>query len=184
MEVQISKMLLTVQQYQRMGEVGILREQGIELINGEIVEMSPVGSKHLACVNKLNAILSALIGVKAIVSVQNPIIAGDHSAPEPDISILKYRKDFYASGVPHAQDVLLVIEVADSSVDYDRTVKLPIYAQSGIPEYWLVNLEKDEIEAYWEPAGAGYRFRELLRVGDVLKARSLEFEVEVGGVLG
>ena len=104
--------------------------------------------------------------------------------PEPDISILKYRKDFYASGVPHAQDVLLVIEVADSSVDYDRTVKLPIYAQSGIPEYWLINLEKDEIEAYWEPAGAGYRFRELLKVGDVLKARNLEFEVEVGGVLG
>lgn len=182
--MQIPKMLLTVQQYQRMGEVGILREQGIELINGEIVEMSPVGSKHLACVNKLNAILGALIGAKAIVSVQNPIIAGDYSAPEPDISILKFRKDFYASGVPHAKDVLLVIEVADSSVDYDRTVKLPIYAQSGIPEYWLINLEKDEIEAYWEPAGAGYRFRELLRVGDVLKARSLEFEVEVGGVLG
>ncbi|MBK7408747.1 MAG: Uma2 family endonuclease [Saprospirales bacterium] len=182
MPVQITKRLLTVTEYQKMGEVGILQEQGIELINGEIVERSPVGSKHLACVNKLNALLCAMLGEKAIVSVQNPVIAGDNSAPEPDISILKYRKDFYVSKVPYAKDVLLVIEVADSSFEYDRTIKLPIYAQSGIPEYWLINLEKDEIEAYWEPAGNTYRFRELLRAGDVLAARGMELEVEVGKV--
>jgi len=184
MPLQISKRLLTVEEYQKMAEVGILREQGIELINGEIVEMSPVGSKHLACVNKLNAILSALIGSKAIVSVQNPIIAGDNSAPEPDISILKYRKDFYSSEVPHAEDVLLVIEVADTSAEYDRTVKLPIYAKSGIPEYWLIDLEKNEIEAYWEPSGSFYKFRELLHAGDVLKAREVPVEIEAGELLG
>ncbi len=138
--MQIPKMLLTVQQYQRMGEVGILREQGIELINGEIVEMSPVGSKHAKVVKQLNRLLNKLLGEKYIISVQDPIVASDFSAPEPDVAVLKYRVDFYGQEHPHGEDVLLVIEVADSSVDYDRTVKLPIYAQSGIREYWLVNL--------------------------------------------
>lgn len=184
MPLQISKRLLTVKEYQKMGEVGILREKGIELVNGEIVVMGPVGSKHAKVVKQLNRLLNKLLDEQYIVSIQDPIIAGDLSAPEPDVAVLKYRSDFYGSGHPHGEDVLLVIEVADSSVEYDRTIKLPIYAESGIPEYWLVDLEKDEIEAYWEPAGNFYKFRELLHAGDVLKARGLELEVEVGRVIG
>ena len=182
MPVQITKRLLTVKEYQKMGEVGILQEQGIELINGEIVETSPVGSKHAKVVKQLNRLLNKLLGEKYIISIQDPITAGDFSAPEPDVAVLKFRADFYGNAHPLGADVLLVVEVADSSFEYDRTIKLPIYAQSGIPEYWLINLEKDEIEAYWEPAGNTYRFRELLRAGDMLAARGMELEVEVGKV--
>lgn len=180
----VSKRLFTAAEYFRMGEVGILQETGIELINGEIVEMSPIGSKHLACVNRLNALLTAILGSNAIVSVQNPVVTGELSAPEPDISILRYRSDFYASKLPHAEDVLLLIEVADSSLEYDRSVKRPLYAQSGIPEYWLVNLEKDEIEAFWEPAGDHYKSSELLRAGETLQSRSIDLKLEVNQLLG
>lgn len=184
MAVQITRRLLSVEEYHKMGEAGILQEKGIELINGEIVEMCPIGSKHVSCVNKLNALLNAMLGKNAIVSVQNPIITGDLSEPEPDISVLIYREDFYAAQVPRAKDVLLVIEVADTSADYDREIKLPLYAQSGIPEFWLINLEKNEVEAYWHPTGDGYKFRELLRPGDVLEARNVGLNIEVKDILG
>ena len=84
---------------------------------------------------------------------------------------------------PKANEVLLVIEVADSSLEYDRNIKLPLYAQSGIPEYWLVNLEKEEIEAYWQPYGETYKFRELLGSSDVLRSRHLELEIPVADIL-
>lgn len=184
MPVQLNKRLLTVEEYHKMGEVGILQEKNIELINGEIIAMSPVGSKHLACVNKLNALLNTLLGTKAIVSVQNPIVASNLSEPEPDISLLTYRPDFYVNEVPHAKDVLLVIEVADTSVMYDREVKLPLYAESSIPEFWLINLEVNEIEVYWLPSGDAYKFRELLRPGDVLKGRNVEISFAVKDILG
>lgn len=184
MPVQLNKRLLTVEEYHKMGEAGILQEKGIELIKGGIIAMNPIGSKHLACVNKLNALLNAMLGTKAIVSVQNPIVTSDLSEPEPDISVLAYRADFYSTEVPHAKDVLLVIEVADTSVTYDREVKLPLYAESGIPEFWLINLEENEIEMYWQPAGDAYKFRELLRPGDVLKGRNIEMSIAVKDILG
>ena len=167
-----------------MGEVGILQETGIELINGEIVEMSPIGSKHARVVKLLNHFLNKLLADRCIISIQDPIIVNDHSAPEPDVAILKYKPDFYALEHPQAEDVLLLIEVADTSLEYDRSVKLPLYAQSGIPEYWLVNHEKDEIEAYWEPTGDHYKFRELLRTGDTLQAHTLELKLDVNQLLG
>ncbi|MFZ2899345.1 MAG: Uma2 family endonuclease [Saprospiraceae bacterium] len=180
----VSKRLFTAAEYFRMGEVGILQETGIELINGEIVEMSPIGSKHARVVKLLNHFLSKLLADRCIISIQDPIIVNDHSAPEPDVAILKYKPDFYALEHPHAEDILLLIEVADSSLEYDRSVKRPLYAQSGIPEYWLVNLEKDEIEAFWEPAGDHYKFRELLRAGDTLQSRTIDLKLEVNQLLG
>lgn len=184
MAVQLTKRLLTVEEYHKMGEAGILQEKGIELINGEIIKMSPIGSKHVSCVNKLNALLNALLGNKAIVSVQNPVITGDLSEPEPDIAILVYREDYYAEEIPGAKDVLLIIEVADTSVEYDREVKLPQYAESGIPEFWLVNLEDNVVEVHWQPAGREYKFRELLRGGDVAEARGIELSIPVRRILG
>ncbi|MCB0599063.1 MAG: Uma2 family endonuclease [Lewinellaceae bacterium] len=184
MAVQITKRLLTVEEYHKMGEAGILQESGIELINGEIIEMSPIGSKQVSCVNKLNALLNAILGKNAIVSVQNPIITGDLSEPEPYISILAYREDYYAEKIPGSKDVLLVIEVADTSVEYDREVKLPQYAKSGIPEFWLVNLEDQVIEVHWQPAGDGYKFRELVRSGDILDARNIKLSIPVVAILG
>ena len=166
-----------------MGEAGILQEKGIELINGEIIEMSPIGSQQVSCVNKLNALLNTLLGKNAIVSVQNPIITSDLSEPEPDISILVYREDYYAEEIPKSKDVLLVIEVADTSVEYDREIKLPQYAESGIPEFWLVNLKNNVIEVYWQPTGYDYKSRELMRYGDVLEAREVKLNIAVSEVL-
>lgn len=165
-----------------MGEVGILEERGLELIKGEIIEMTPIGSRHASCVNLLNEMLSEKLGRQVIISVQNPIRINEYTEPEPDIALLKRTEDRYATQLPTGDDVVLVIEVADSSVDYDRTIKLPIYAESGIPEYWLINLDRHEIEVYWQPAGQAFRFRELLRRGDILKAKGLELEIDVAEI--
>ena len=184
MAVQVKKRLLTVEEYHKMGKAGILREKGIELINGEIIEKSPIGSKHAAVVNLLNEILFEKPGKEdAIISIQNPVQLSDLSEPEPDIAILKRTKDRYYYQLPKAKDALLVIEVADTSVEYDREIKLPLYAESGIPEFWLINLEDNVIEVHREPMGNAYKFRELLRAGDVAEARGLELSIPVAEIL-
>ena len=184
MPVQLNKRLLTVEEYHKMGEAGILQEKGIELIKGEIIAMSPIGSKHASCVNLLNEILFEQLGRKVIISIQNPVQLNDSSEPEPDIALLKRTESRYFNQLPKADDVLLVIEVADTSVTYDREVKLPLYAESGIPEFWLINLEENEIEVYWQPAGDAYKFRELLRPGDVLQGRNMEVRIAAKDILG
>src|SRR5262249_41606502 len=152
MSVQLQRWTFTVDEYHRMAEVGILTEDDrVELIDGEIIKMSPIGSYHVACVNRLTAVLIPKVGGAAIVSVQNPIRIDDYSEPEPDIAILRHRDDFYSQSLATANDVLLVIEVADSSLEYDRTVKLSTYSRAGLPEFWIVDLQADEIEAYSEP---------------------------------
>ncbi len=141
MSIQPQKRLFSVVEYQKMAEVGILPEHGVELINGEIFEKSPKSSKHVKTVTKLNRLLGVLVDDEAIISIHNPIIAGNNSEPEPDVAILKNRSDFYENELPHSEDVLLIIEVADTSFYYDSTIKLPLYASSGIPECWIIDLE-------------------------------------------
>jgi len=179
MSIQVSKRLITAEEYHKMAEVGILQERGLELINGEIIEMTPIGSRHLSCVNLLNEILLEQLGRKVIVSIQNPVRINQFNEPEPDITILKRTENRYADRLPTAEDVLLVIEVADTSIDYDRNIKLPIYAESGIPEYWIVNLDQQEIEAYYQPFENAYRHRVLLRPGDTLEAQGIDLEIPV-----
>jgi Uma2 family endonuclease len=151
MAIQIQKRLFSVDEYQKMAEVGILPERGIELINGEIFELSPIGSKYAKVVNKLTKLLALLVGDNTIMNIQNPIIAGDFSEPEPDVALLKYRTDFYEKELPHGADVLLIIEVAETSFGYDSKIKLPLYAASGIPELWLVDLEKKKFTNIGSP---------------------------------
>jgi len=149
---------LTVRDYQRMGEAGIFHEdERVELIEGEIVDMAPIGSGHSGQVNRISNILKLTIGDRAIVSVQNPVILGKHSAPQPDIAFLRPQADYYAAAHPQACDVLLIIEVADSSLAYDRDIKLPLYAQHGIPEVWLVDLADQQLTIHHQPAATGYR---------------------------
>lgn len=163
-----------------MIEAGILTEKDrVELINGEILEMSPIGNEHSACVKRLNALFNKLLGEKVIVSVQDPVQMGDLSEPEPDIAILKPVEDFYAARRPTPADTLLIIEVADTSLDYDREIKLPLYAESGVPEYWLVNLGNREIEAHRSPAGDIYKIREIARSGDLLTFHGLGLSVAI-----
>lgn len=157
-----------------MAETGILSEDDrIELIEGEIVEMSPIGSRHAACVNRLNTLLSRQVGQSFIVSVQNPIVVGDYSEPESDLAVLRWREDFYARELPRAADVLLVIEVADSSVEADRGVKIPLYARAGIPVSVLIDLPGESIEVYSGPAAGKYQAARTLRRGDSFQTDAL-----------
>ncbi len=164
----------SVADYHRMADVGILTEDDrVELIEGRIIVMSPIGSRHAACVKRLNAFLSQHVAENALVSVQDPIQLNDYSEPEPDVALLRLRDDFYASGHPTAEDILLVVEVADTSEGYDREEKIPLYARSGIREVWLVSLLKNRVEVYTEPTGDLYRQVRYAMRGDVLNAQQL-----------
>ena len=150
----------TVGEYYRMAEEDILTEEDrVELIAGQIVAMSPIGSRHAACVKRLNLLIGKMVGDSMLIGVQDPIQLDAYSAPEPDLVLLRPRADFYADAHPAASDVLLAIEVADTSADYDREVKLPLYAQAGIPEVWLIDLQKGCVEVYARPQGDEYQQR-------------------------
>jgi Uma2 family endonuclease len=160
-------------------------QQRAELIEGELIDRAPVGTSHSGCVDWLNYFFSQHLSGQAIVRVQNPIQCGDFSAPQPDLAILRYRPDFYRARNPQAEDVLLIIEVADSTLRYDRQTKAPLYARFGIPEYWLVNLEDSTIEVYRQPGAGAYGEKTVARRGDVLRPVNLEgIAVNVGEVLG
>jgi len=147
----------TVDEYYRMAEAGVLAPNDrVELLDGRIYIMSPIGSEHAACVRRLTRLLIQGVGANALVSTQNPIRLGEKSEPEPDLALLHPREDDYAARHPEPEDLFLVIEVADSSLEFDRTVKRPLYAQAGIPECWIVNLKKNRIEVHRSPADNGY----------------------------
>jgi Uma2 family endonuclease len=174
MSVQVEKWVFTVDEYHRMSEAGILSEDDrVELIEGEIIKMSPIGKYHAACVKRLNSVLNWRAGEYAIISVQDPIRLDDYSEPEPDIALLKDRNDFYAQELPSAEDVLLIIEVADTSVEYDRTVKMPLYAKGGIPEAWLANIREDRVEAYSQPANGIYQKVRIVKRGESISPEAL-----------
>lgn len=125
-----------------MGEAGILGEDDrLELIDGEIVTMPPIGSRHAGCVKRLNALFGSALAGRVVVSAQDPLVLDDYSEPQPDIVLLRPRPDYYASAHPRPEDVLLLVEVADSSLDYDEDVKVPRYARAGVQEMWIVDLE-------------------------------------------
>ena len=148
---------ITVAEYYRMADAGILTERDrVELIEGELVAMSPIGSYHHGTVNTLNHALVHAVGDRAVVSVQGPVRLDDLSEPEPDFALLQPRPDFYRSAHAVPADVLLLIEVADSSLNYDRAVKRALYARHGIPEFWIVNLTAGEVEICREPGAGGY----------------------------
>lgn len=158
MAVALRRRRFTLDEYHRMGETGILGpEDRVELIEGEIIEMAPIGSRHAATVARIHHRLSVRVGDRAVVWVQNPLLLIRHqSEPEPDVMLLAPRADFYASGLPEPPDVRLLIEVADSSLPYDRRTKLPLYARAGVAEVWLVDVEGSTLEIHRGPVGAAY----------------------------
>jgi len=157
MAVQIARWQFTITDYARMRETGILAEDDrVELIDGEVRRMSPIGSRHVAIVNRLNTRITQQIGGAAIVSVQNPIQLTDYSEPQPDIALLQPRVDYYDSALPGPDDIVLVIEVADTSIDYDRDEKLPRYAAAGIAEVWLIDVDNRVLEQYTMPRHGQY----------------------------
>ena len=161
-EVERARRLFTREEYRRMADVGILKPTDrVELIRGEIVQMSPRGRRHIAFVNNLNELLVMRLQGRAIVSVQNPVAIDDMSEPQPDLAILRRRSVPhsvpYKEAEPATPDVLLLIEVADSSLSYDRRTKLRLYAEAGVAEYWVVDCNAEAVEVFRAPETDGYR---------------------------
>jgi len=148
----------TVAEYHRMAETGMLAPDArVELIEGEIIDMPPIGSPHAGTVNYLGDCLRLACGTRAIVSIQNPVFLDMHAEPQPDIALLRPRPDFYRSSHPTPADVFLIIEVAESSLAYDTQIKLPLYAHYGIPEVWIADLPNRRFLVHRTPTRTGYQ---------------------------
>jgi Uma2 family endonuclease len=167
MQTEVIRRPFTVDEYDRMVEVGILgKEDHVELIEGEILEMSPIGFRHAACVDRANALLTPALVGKVIVRVQGPIRMGDYSKPQPDLILLEPRKDYYAVKGAITRNALLVIEVSDTSIRYDRGPKLRVYAMHGVSEVWIEDLTTDTLLVFREPSGEIYKTQLTLQRTD------------------
>ena len=171
----------TADEYTRMAAEGIIPAGArVELIDGEIIEMSPIGSRHNAFVDRLTRILVTRLGESAIVRVQGSIRLGEKVVPQPDFTVLRPRADFYEDDLPGPGDVVLVVEVADSSLSYDRNEKSRLYARYGVPEYWLLDLVQNTVLVHSEPGPVAYQHVEIRSRGDVWNSHSLP-DLRVGG---
>jgi Uma2 family endonuclease len=186
MAVEPKRYRFTRADYHRMARTGIINPDArVELIDGEIIEMNPIGSRHMAAVDRLNRLfLPPLLGA-AIVRIQGSIALGDNGEPEPDLVLLQFRDDFYATAPATEEAVLLVIEVADTSEGYDRRTKAPLYARYGIPELWIVDLNRDRITRHRTPTPRGFRTTRVYRRGESLSPLAFpDLTIAVDDVLG
>ncbi len=182
MTVREVQRLFTIEEYHRMAEAGILHEDDrVELIDGEIIEMSPIGSRHAGTVNRCSKRFEQRFGDVAVVQIQNPVRLGEHDEPEPDLALLKPRPDFYTTAHPTPSDILLVVEVADTSLEYDRRQTLLLYARHGIAEVWLADVNTDTILVSRDPAPSGYRTAWTVGRGDPIAPLAFP-ERELDGV--
>ncbi len=163
----------TVAEYHAMVRAGILKENDrIELIDGRLITMSPIGSRHAACVDRLTRLFILSVGDDAVVRVQSPIRLDNRSEPEPDVALLA-PKDLYAARHPRPDEVLLVVEVAVTTLPFDRDVKLPLYARAGIPEVWIVALDEDQVYVCRQPSPEGYATCTTLTRSDTVHVEAL-----------
>ena len=148
----------TVKAYHQLAGYIFDEDTRVELIEGTIYDRAPIGSLHAALVTHLVRLFDRAVGEAAVVSVQNPVVLGEHSEPEPDIMLLRPKADFYAAAHPRPADVLLIVEISDSSLRYDRETKVPLYARHGIPEVWLIDVESQRLSVYHTPGQQGYLY--------------------------
>lgn len=187
MSVQTMKRLFTVDEYYRMVDARILSENDrVELIEGEITQMTPIGSYHSGCVKSLNNIFFQLQAEKKVtISVQDPVRLSEFSEPEPDVVLLKHRNDFYRNAHPSAEDIFLIIEVADTTLDFDRLVKIPLYAKHGIPESWIVDVKGRKVEAFWQPESGKYVWYQTYQYNQSISLQAFpDFVISVSGIFG
>jgi Uma2 family endonuclease len=157
LDVEVARRLFTVEEYHRMGDAGILAEdERIELIDGEIVQMAPIGTPHIGCVINATRLFITRLGDRAVVSPQNPVVILPRSEPQPDVVLLRPPTVSYSRERPASEHVLLAVEVADTTVRFDRFVKGRLYARAGIPEFWLCLVADGTIEVYRGPSADGY----------------------------
>ena len=185
-QIQPERRLFTVDEYYAMAKVGILaREERVELIDGEIIVMAPIGDDHLASVDIGTRFLVRAVGDRAIVRVQGSIRLDERTQPQPDFALLKDRDDFYRSGAPGPDDVLLLIEVSYSSLSYDRNIKQRLYARFGIVESWIVNLRDGTIEVYTDPVGGEYTTTRVFRSGETVSPATFpDIALSVSDIIG
>ena len=186
MQADVVRKLFTVDDYYRMAEAGILGpDDRVELIEGEIIQMSPIGNRHAGCVNRATDLFTRLFHGKAIVTVQNPVRLNNYNEPQPDLVLAKYREDFYSSKHPTPEDTLLVLEVADTTLKKDRDIKLPIYARLGIVEVWIEDLKHNQLLVFRDPGGQHYRTSLTLRADDSVSTVAFpEITFKVQDLLG
>ena len=187
MAVMLRRYRFTVDEYERLAQANVLTQcDRVELLDGDIVEMTPIGDRHASIVARLSNLFARRLGDRAIVWPQNPIrLRVVRSMPQPDIVLLRPRADFYAAGKPGPDDVLLLIEVMDTSAETDRRVKLPLYARAGIAETWLLDLATDRVEIFRRPTGAGYTEAQTLeRTARLAPEAFLDLLLTVADLLG
>ena len=186
MGIPLTEHRFTVDEYHRMGEAGIFHEDDrVELIRGRIVQMSPIGPRHAGCVKYLGNTLVRLLGPRAVVGIQDPVITDAEGEPQPDVAVLLPRPDFYRDRHPTPDDILLLAEVADTSLSYDRGEKVPLYGEAGVREVWLVNLPDDVIEIYRKPRGNGYADVRTARRGETITPLAFpDVVLDVDEILG
>jgi len=175
-----------VDEYYRMAEAGVLgSEDRVELIGGEVVQVAPIGARHVGCVIRMTDAFNAAFRGRAIVSPKLPVRLDDYNEPQPDLALLEMRADFYSSKTPEARDAVLVVEISDTSLRYDRDVKLLRYAAAGIPEVWIADLGADLLRVYREPSGEEYTHsRAFGRDDTVTVAAFPEVVFRIGDLLG
>ena len=172
--VGVQRYRFTVDEFARMGEAGIFTEDDrVELIDGEIVEMTPIGALHAGLVSRLTELVVTRLAGRAHVSVQNPVRLDPHTEPQPDLVVARRRKAFYTDRHPEPGDIFLVVEVADSSLRYDRLEKAPRYGRAGIPEMWLVDVDAAAVTVHTDPGPDGYATRRARGRGDEVAAASV-----------
>ena len=181
MTSQVKPRLLTAAEFSRMGEAGVFPPgERMELIEGQIFEMSPIGIKHAYVVDQVLKLFHQLTDSSEVhVRGQNPVRISGLSMLEPDIALLRANPEKYKTSFPDANDVLLVIEVSDTSLEYDRTVKLPLYAEAAIPEYWIINLNENVLERYWNPVSETYDQHEIYAVEEEISIPTLEIIIPI-----
>jgi Uma2 family endonuclease len=179
------KHLTNLDEWHRLGDAGIFPpESRMELIEGEILHMAPIGFNHAGHINRLISFFAPLLAGKAAISAQNPLQLGDLSEPEPDFMLLRPEANFYSTRHPKADDVLLLIEVSDSTLRFDRSQKARLYATYGIPEYWIINLIDNCLEVYRQPQDGDYQDKSILSKTDSLNLLVLpDIRVAVGDIL-
>ncbi|CAN5867436.1 Uma2 family endonuclease [soil metagenome] len=184
MEIQPSRRRFTVDQSHTMMAAGVFTEDDrLELVKGEIVEMFPIGTPHATCVWKLNYLLNASPR-NLLIDIQNPLRLSDASEVYPDLMVLKYQANMYADRIPNAQDALLVIEVSDSTLLYDRTVKLPRYAAAGVAEVWIVDLNAERVLVHRDPLDGVYgQVAEVKKDGTLSVAAREGLELNLADIL-
>jgi Uma2 family endonuclease len=169
MATEVLKKHFTVRDYHRMAEAGIIRpEERVELIEGEIIQMSPIGHRHHVRVTRTNTLFVRAFGDRAVVSCQSSIELNEWTEPQPDLVVYKPRSDFYAAKKPTLDDVLLVMEISDTSLRYDRNIKIPLFSSTGIPEVWIQDVAEDIVYVYRDPRGRSYAETFEVRRGNVI----------------